>query len=61
MFCLSEPRDYRRAIYGSFFDESLIARKADSPALGKRVRGRPITHAAPRRNRDRATVELQVR
>lgn len=61
MFCLTEPRDYRRAIYGSFFDESLIARKAAPPAPGRRLRIQPITLAAPRRNRDRVTLESPMR
>jgi len=49
MFSLTEARDYRRALYGSFSDESLILSRMPKSTQGTRRRVQPVTIAAPRR------------
>jgi hypothetical protein len=60
MFSPDEARDWRRALFGSFFDEDLILSKALAPAPRKPWRIEPVTVASRPRSRRRVTVELRA-
>jgi hypothetical protein len=53
MFSPNDSHDYRRALYGSYFDETMILPRSTQMPGGMRRRIQPVVIAAPKRNAGR--------